>query len=99
MPPDRDIDYCIGLEPGTHPIYISPYRIAMAELRELKAQIQDLLHKEFIRPSASPWVAPLLFVKKNDGSMRMCINYQQFNKVTIRNKYLFPQIDDIFDKL
>ena len=68
MPPDRDIDFCIDLEPGTRPISIPPYRMAPAELRELKAQLQELLSKGFIRPSASPWGAPVLFVKKKDGS-------------------------------
>ena len=75
MPPDRDIDFCIDLESGTSPIFIHPYRMAPTELRELKAQIQELLDKGFIRPSASPWGAPVLFVKKKDGSMRMCIDY------------------------
>ena len=65
-----------------------------AELRELKAQLQELLSKDFIRPSASPWGAPVLFVKKKDGSFRMCIDYRQLNKVTIKNKYPIPRIDD-----
>ena len=97
MPPDRDIDFCIDLEPGTRPISIPPYRMAPAELRELKAQLQELLGKGFIRPSASPWGAPVLFVKKKDGSFRMCIDYRQLNKVTIKNKYPLPRIDDLFD--
>ena len=99
MPPDRDIDFCIDLELGTRPISIPLYRMAPAELRELKAQIQDLLDKGFIRPSASPWGAPVLFVKKKDGSMRMCIDYQQMNRVIIRSKYPLPRIDDLFDQL
>ena len=99
MPPDRDIDFCINLEPGTRPISIPPYRMAPAELRELKAQLQELLNKGFIRPSASPWGAPVLFVKKKDGSLRMCIDYRQLNKVTIKNKYPLPRIDDLFDLL
>ena len=70
MPPYRDINFCIDLEPGTRPISIPPYRMAPAELRELKAQIQELLDKGFIRPSASKWGAPVLFVKKKEGSMR-----------------------------
>ncbi len=70
MPLDRDIDFCIDLEPGTRPISIPPYRMAPAELRELKAQIQELLDKGFIRPSASPWGAPVLFVKKKEGSLK-----------------------------
>ncbi|KAH0636396.1 hypothetical protein KY289_036311 [Solanum tuberosum] len=99
MTPDRDRDFCIDLEPGTHPISIPPYRMAPAELRELKAQIQELLNKGFIHPSASPWGAPFSFVKKNDGSMRMCIDYRRLHRVTIRNKYPLPPIDDIFDQL
>ena len=83
MPPDRDIDFCIVLELGTRPISIPPYRMAPAELRELKAQLQDLLSKGFISPSASPWGAPVLFVKKKDGSFRMCIDYRKLNKVTV----------------
>ena len=99
MPPDRDIDFCIDQEPGTPPISIPPYRMAPAELRELKAQLQELLGKGFIRPSASPWGAPVLFVKKKDGSFRMCIDYRQLNKVTVKNKYPLPRIDDLFDQL
>ena len=73
VPPDRDIDFAIDLEPGTKPISIPPYRMAPAELKELKDQLQDLLSKGFIRPSVSPWGAPVLFVKKKDGTMRMFI--------------------------
>ena len=73
--------------------------MAPAELRELKDQLQELLGKGFIRPSASPWGAPFLFVKKKDGSFRMCIDYRQLNKVTIKNKYPIPRIDDLFDQL
>ena len=69
------------------------------ELKELKSQIKDLLDKGFIRPSISPWDAPVLFVNKKDGSLRMCIDYRQLNKVTIMNKYPLPQIDDLFDQL
>ena len=97
IPPDRDIDFCIDLEPGTRPISIPPYRMAPAELRELKVQLEELLSKVFIRLSASPWGAPVLFVKKKDGSFRMCIDYRQLNKVTIKNKYPLPRIDDLFD--
>ena len=99
LPPDRDIDFCIDVEPDTQPISIPPYRMAPSELKELKEQLQDLLSKGFIRPSVSPWGAPVLFVKKKDGSMRMCIDYRQLNKVTIRNKYPIPRIDDLFDQL
>ena len=73
--------------------------MAPAELKELKAQLQDLLDKGFIRPSVSPWGAPVLFVKKKDGTLRLCIDYRQLNKVTIKNKYPLPRIDDLFDQL
>ena len=99
LPPDRDIDFCIDLERDTQPISIPPYRMAPSELKELKEQLQDLLSKGFIRPSVSPWGAPVSFVKKKDGSMRMCIDYRQLNKVTIRNKYPIPRIDDLFDQM
>ncbi|WMV58215.1 hypothetical protein MTR67_051600 [Solanum verrucosum] len=99
IPPDRDIDLGIDLESGTCPISIPPYCMASTELRDLKAQIQELLDKGFIHPSTSPWGAPVLFVKKKDGSIRMCIDYRQLNRVTIRKKYLLPRIDDLFGKL
>ena len=73
--------------------------MAPAELRELKAQLQELLSKGFIRPSASPWGAPVLFVKKKVGSFRMCIDYRQLNKVTVKNKYPLPRIDNLFNQL
>ncbi|XXG89232.1 hypothetical protein AAC387_Pa12g1284 [Persea americana] len=99
LPPVREIDFTIELVPGTTPISRAPYRMAPAELRELKAQLQDLLDREFVRPSVSSWGAPVLFVKKKDGSMRMCIDYRQLNQVTIKNKYLLPRIDELFDQL
>ena len=73
--------------------------MAPAELRELKAQLQELLDKGFIRPSVSPWGAPVLFVKKKDGSMQLCIDYRELNRVTMRNKYPLPRIEDLFDQL
>ncbi|PKI60687.1 hypothetical protein CRG98_018934 [Punica granatum] len=73
--------------------------MAPSELKELKVQLQELLEKGFIRPSVSPWGAPVLFVKKKDGSLRLCIDYQQLNRVTLRNKYPLPRIDDLFDQL
>ncbi|KAL4028422.1 hypothetical protein IC575_011619 [Cucumis melo] len=73
--------------------------MAPAELKELKVQLQELLDKGFIRPSVSPWGAPVLFVKKKDGSMRLCIDYRELNKVTVKNRYPLPRIDDLFDKL
>ena len=99
LPPDREIEFCIDVVSGTQPISILPYRMAPAELKELKAQLQDLLDKGFIRPSVSPWGAPVLFVKKKDGTLRLCIDYRQLNKVTIKNKYPLPRIDDLFDQL
>ncbi|XP_070009702.1 uncharacterized protein [Nicotiana sylvestris] len=99
MPPNRDIDFCIDLALGTQPIFILSYRMAPPELKELKEQLQDLLDKGFIRPSVSPWGALVLFVKKNEGSMRMCIDYRQLNKVIIKNKYPLLMIEDLFDQL
>ncbi|KAH0776452.1 hypothetical protein KY290_007863 [Solanum tuberosum] len=89
----------IDLIPDTRRISIPPYRMAPAELKELKEQLKDLLAKGFIRPSVSPWGAPILFVRKKDCSLRMCIDYRQLNKVTIKNKYPLPRIDDLFDHL
>jgi len=97
--PQREIDFCIELIPGTAPISKAPYRMAPTEMQELKKQIQELEDLGFIRPSTSPWGAPVLFVKKKDGSMRLCIDYRELNKVTIKNKYPLPRIDDLFDQL
>ena len=99
MPPDRDIEFNIDTIPGTTPISIPPYRMAPVELKELKKQLIELLEKGFIRPSVSPWGAPVLFVKKKDGTMRLCIDYRKLNQVTIKNKYPLPRIDDLFDQL
>ena len=85
----------IDLVPGTAPIAKRPYRMSVEELVELK----DLLDKEYIKPSASPWGSPVLFVKKKDGSMRLCIDYRSLNAVTIKNKYPLPRIDDLLDQL
>ncbi|KAL4032901.1 hypothetical protein IC575_005984 [Cucumis melo] len=99
LPPHREIEFAIELEPSTVPISRASYRMATAELKELKVQLQELLDKGFIRPSVSPWGAPVLFVKKKDGSMRLCIDYRELNKVTVKNKYPMPRIDDLFDQL
>ena len=99
LPPEREVEFTIDLIPGTEPISIPPYRMAPAELRELKDQLEELLSKGFIRPSISPWGAPVLFVKKKDGSLRLCIDYRQLNRVTIRNQYPLPRIDELFDQL
>ena len=99
MPPQREIDFIIELVPGAEPVSRTPYRMAPAELKELKIQLQELLDLGFIRPSFSPWGAPVLFVKKKDGSLRMCIDYRELNKLTIKNKYPLPRIDNLFDQL
>jgi hypothetical protein len=99
MPPDRDIEFTIELQPGTTPISKRPYRMPPAELAELKKQLQELLDKGFIRPSTSPWGCPALFVKKKDESLRLCIDYRPLNAVTIKNKYPLPCIDVLFDQL
>ena len=99
LPPEREVEFTIDLIPGTEPISIPPYRMAPAELRELKAQLEELLCKGFIRPSISPWEAPVLFVKKKDRSLQLCIDYRQLNRVTIRNQYPLPRIDELFDQL
>jgi hypothetical protein len=97
MPPDRDIEFAIELQPGTAPISKRPYRMPLAELAELKRQLQDLLDKGFIRPSTSPWGCPALFVKKKDESLRLCVDYRPLNAVTIKKKYTLPRIDVLFD--
>ncbi|KAK5784835.1 hypothetical protein PVK06_039374 [Gossypium arboreum] len=99
LPPVREIEFGIELVPGTTPISIAPYRMAPTELKELKTQLQELVDRGFARPSFSPWGAPVLFVKKKDGTMRLCIDYRQLNKATIKNKYPLPRIDDLFDQL
>ena len=83
--------------PGITPMSRAPYRMAPAELNELKVQLQELIDKGFVRPSVSPWGAPVLFVKKKDDTLWMCIDYRQINKVTVKNKYPFPRIEDLFD--
>jgi hypothetical protein len=99
LPPDRDVEFVINLVPGTAPIAQSPYRMADVELKLLKAELDSLLEKGFIRPSASPWGSPALFVLKKDGTQRLCVDYHALNAVTIKNKYLLPRIDDLMDQL
>jgi hypothetical protein len=99
MPPDRDVEFVIELQPGTAPISKRPYRMPPKELAELKTQLQELLDKGYIRPSSSPWGCPALFVKKKDGSLRLCVDYRPLNVVTIKNKYPPPRIDVLFDQL
>jgi hypothetical protein len=99
MPPERKVEFAIELLPGTAPIFKRAYRISGPELVELKKQIHELSEKGYIQPSTSPWAAPVLFVEKKDGTRRMCIDYRALNEVTIKNKYLLPRIEDLFDQL
>ncbi|GJT49478.1 putative reverse transcriptase domain-containing protein [Tanacetum coccineum] len=99
LPPSREIEFRIELVPGAIPVAKSPYRLAPSEMEELSGQIKELQDKGFIRPSSSPWGAPVLFVKKKDVSFRMCIDYKELNKLTIKNRYPLPRIDDLFDQL
>jgi hypothetical protein len=99
MPPDRDIEFIIELQPGIAPISKRSYRMPPNVLAKLKIQLQDLLDKGCIRPSASPWGCPAIFVKKKDNSLRLCIDYHPLNAVTIKNKYPLPLIDILFDQL
>ncbi|GJR57217.1 putative reverse transcriptase domain-containing protein [Tanacetum coccineum] len=99
LPPIRQVEFQIDLIPGTAPVARAPYRLAPLEMQELSNQLQELSDRGFIRPSTSPWGAPVLFVKKKDGSFRMCIDYQELNKLTVKNRYPLPKIDDLFDQL
>jgi hypothetical protein len=99
LPPDRDVEFTIELEPGTAPISQCPYRMAPKELAEMKKQLEELRNKGFIHPSSSPWGCPTIFVKKKDGTLRMCVDYRPLNAVTIKNKYPLPHIDALFDQL
>ena len=96
---EREVDLSVEIVPGTTPVSRAPYRMAPAELKELKVQLQELLDKGFVRPNFSPWGAPVLFVKKKDDTLRMCIDYRQINKVTVKNKYSLLRIEDLFDQL
>ncbi|GJZ84605.1 putative reverse transcriptase domain-containing protein [Tanacetum coccineum] len=99
LPPIWEIEFRIELIPGATPVAKSPYRLAPSEMEELSGQLKELQDKGFIRPSSSPWGAPVLIVKKNDGSFRMCIDYIELNKLTVKNRYPLPRIDDLFDQL
>src|SRR3954471_5280734 len=99
MPPDRDIEFLIELLPGTAPISKRPYRMPADDLEEIKKHIKELLEKGYIRPSSSPWGAPVLLVEKKDGSLRMVVDYRSLNEVTIKNKYPQPMINDLFGQL
>ncbi|WVZ53382.1 hypothetical protein U9M48_004333 [Paspalum notatum var. saurae] len=99
MPSERDIEFSIELVRGTAPIYKKAYRITGVELFEVKKQIDELLEKGFIRKSTSPWASPVLLTEKKDGTLRMCVDYRGLNAVTVKNKYLLPRIEDLFDQL
>ncbi|GJT12473.1 putative reverse transcriptase domain-containing protein [Tanacetum coccineum] len=99
LPPVRQVEFQIHLIPKAAPVAQTPYRLALSEMQELSNQLQELADQGFIRPSTSHWGAPALFVKKKDGSFRMCIDYRELNKVTIKNHYPLPMIDDLFDQL
>jgi hypothetical protein len=99
MPPEREVEFVIDLLPGTAPVSKRPYRMSVEELQELKNQLMELQEAGYIRPSSSPWGAPVLFVQKKDGSQRMCVDYRSLNDVTIKNKYSLPRIDDLFDQM
>nr|GFD37979.1 putative reverse transcriptase domain-containing protein [Tanacetum cinerariifolium] len=95
LSPPRQVEFRIDLIPGATPVARASYRLAPSELKELSEQQKELSEKGFIRLSSLPWGAPVLFVKKKDGSFRMCIDYQELNKLTIKNKYPLPRIDDL----
>nr|GEX35217.1 putative reverse transcriptase domain-containing protein [Tanacetum cinerariifolium] len=99
LPPPRQVEFRIDLAPGAAPVARAPYRLVPSEMKELAKQLQELSEKGFICPSSSPWGAPLLFVKKKDGSFRMCIDYRELKKLTVKNHYPLPRIDNLFDQL
>nr|GFA35110.1 putative reverse transcriptase domain-containing protein [Tanacetum cinerariifolium] len=99
LPPPRQVEFRIDLVPGATPVAHALYRLAPSELKELYEQLKELSEKGFIRSSSFSWGAPVLFIKKKDGSFRMCIDYRELNKLTIKNKYPLPRIDDFFDQL
>ncbi|GKF44185.1 hypothetical protein Tco_0130737 [Tanacetum coccineum] len=99
LPPVRQVEFQIDLILGAVHVARAPYRLSPSEMQELSNQLQELADRGFIRPSRLPWGAPVLFVKKKDGSFRMCIDYQELNKLTVKNRYPLPRIDDLFDHL
>ncbi|GJT46791.1 putative reverse transcriptase domain-containing protein [Tanacetum coccineum] len=99
LPPTCQVEFHIELIPGAAPVARAPYCLAPAEMKKLAEQLKELSDKGFIRPSSFPWGAPILFVKKKDGSIRMCIDYRELNKLTVKNRYPLPRINDLFDQL
>ncbi|GKD85916.1 putative reverse transcriptase domain-containing protein, partial [Tanacetum coccineum] len=99
VPPARQVEFQIDLVPGAAPVARASYRLAPAKMQELSTQLQELSNRGFIRPSSSPWGAPVLFVKKKDGSFRMCIDHRELNKLIVKNRYPLSRIDNLFDQL
>lgn len=99
LPPKREIDFTIQLKPGAKPIYETPYRMKTLELQELQIQLKELLDLGFIKNNISPWGAPVVFVKKKDDSLRLCIDYRDLNRATVNNRYPMPRIDDLFGQM
>jgi hypothetical protein len=99
MPPGQDVEFIIELQPGTTPISRWPFKMTPKELAELKVQFNELLDKGYIHLSSSRWGCPALFMKKKDQSLRLCVDFQPLNAITIKNKYLLPRIDILFDQL
>ena len=97
LPPQKVVDFGIELHPGTSPISMTPHRMAPVELQELRVQLQKLQDKGFIKPSTSPWGTMVLFAKKKDKTLRLCIDYRQLNRVTVKNRYPLPRKDDLFN--
>ena len=95
FPPNREVDFCIELVLGASLVSKSPYKMSMLELVELKLKLKEMFGKGYIRPSVSPWGTPVLFVKKKDGTLKLCIDYKQLNKVTIMNRYPLSRIDNL----
>jgi hypothetical protein len=99
LPPEREIDFTIELKPGAEPISKTSYRMTALELCELQMQLKELLDLGLVRPSVSAWGAPVIFVKKKDGSLRLCIDNRDLNRATVKNRYPMPRIDDLFDQM
>ncbi|GJZ94326.1 putative reverse transcriptase domain-containing protein [Tanacetum coccineum] len=99
IPPARQVEFKIDLILGAAPVARAPYRLDPSEMKELSDQLKEISDKGFIRPSSSPWGAPVLFIKKKDGSFQMCIDYRELNKLTVKNRYPLPRINDLFDQL
>ncbi|GKC98589.1 hypothetical protein Tco_1168864 [Tanacetum coccineum] len=97
LPSTRQVEFEINFVPGAEPVARAPYRLAPSEMQELSTQLQEQSDKGFIRPSSSPWGAPVLFIKKKDGSFWICIDYRELNKLTVKNRYPLPRINDLFD--